>query len=1262
MDKRVVMHDVCDLNSNLTKMKELNHTTSYVTHNNSITPPTHNTMISDAAASGPGHYLHINARHLLYDIRDTHVSTAPQVELPNGQIETASQEGYLYISGLPQAACRAYIFPGFADRSLLSIPTLCDYNCVATYTKHEVNIHLEGRLILTGRRNPITRLWEHELQVPSPQHSASHVVSHATNAELVRWYHGCFMSPAIPTFLAAVDKGFIRPPMLTPLMVRQNLPVAVATSQGHLNHLRQGLRSTKPPSTETETDTAPDTEEPSDTDNFPTTLHLPQHTLHAVTWSPQQRGRSHADMTGRFPVIASSGNSYYLIIFCEDANYIHVEPMASRSDTAYLNAYRHAFQLLRHQGACPTILRVDNEASATMIAEAQRQFGITVERAPPHQHRTLRAERAIQTFKNHFISGLCTTDPDFPLAAHDLLLPLALLTLNLMRASATNPSIPAWEDIHGPFDWNRYVLAPPGMALLIYEAPKTQRASWAPHGVPGYYLGPAVDHYRCHRVWATQTAATRITDTVAWHPRAFRLPGADPAAILTAAVDNLNIAIQAFGQSTHPQQQQLQVLIPSLQAQLTHLRDMYAIQPDAPQNVQRVEPQLTPVQRVDPGPTPGPTPAQTLDQTLAQTIAPTTATTTVTTATTATGTVTTQATAITAAPAATISGRRVPKPNPRYSLSSVVVFTKDDHACTRGAFGNRLKHKQTISALMSANVSQPQPTTYPTTKPITHKTPTYNTLRSGPDGDKWDSTHVEEFERLIETTGTCTFIPWHDKPAERNASYYNPICKVKTATDGTVTYRVRGTVADTHSDYEGPTSAYTANLPTVKILMNAVVSTPGSRVATADIKDYYLGTSMAIPEFMKVALRQIPDAIRARYHLDDIAHEGQVMMRIDKGMYGLVQAGRLAQERLVKHLAKHGYKEAKHTPMLFKHEHKKTVFTLVVDDFCIKYDARADLEHLFDSLRELYIITTDYSGSDYIGLSIKHDFEAKTITLSMPKYVQNALLRFRETDQPSRPTNSPMRYHGFSYGVLQEAVEEDVSPALDPAHVKRVQQIIGVFLYYARALDITFAYPLNKLATLPKNQHLEHLLEHFMDYAATWPNAQIIFRASNMQLATHSDASYLQESKARSRVGGFFNLGSYDPASGEKPNGFIDYTTAIIDVVVSSAMEAEIAGIFVNAQASIPLRNTLEDLGFPQDPTLIISDNLVGVNILNENTSPKKSKSIDMRYYWIRDRIRQKQFRLEWQPGVTNLADYLTKIHPVKHYQAVRSTFVRDAR
>ena len=68
------------------------------------------------------------------------------------------------------------------------------------------------------------------------------------------------------------------------------------------------------------------------------------------------------------------------------------------------------------------------------------------------------------------------------------------------------------------------------------------------------------------------------------------------------------------------------------------------------------------------------------------------------------------------------------------------------------------------------------------------------------------------------------------------------------------------------------------------------------------------------------------------------------------------------------------------------------------------------------------------------------------------------------------------------------------------------------------------------------------------------------------------------------------------------------------------------------------------------------------LNILNENTSPKKSKSIDMRYYWIRDRIRQKQFRLEWQPGVTNLADYLTKIHPVKHYQAVRSTFVRDAR
>jgi hypothetical protein len=188
----------------------------------------------------------------------------------------------------------------------------------------------------------------------------------------------------------------------------------------------------------------------------------------------------------------------------------------------------------------------------------------------------------------------------------------------------------------------------------------------------------------------------------------------------------------------------------------------------------------------------------------------------------------------------------------------------------------------------------------------------------------------------------------------------------------------------------------------------------------------------------------------------------------------------------------------------------------------------------------------------------------------------------------------------------------------------------------------------------------EQMVEHFMNYLHTWSEPCVTFYASDMQLHVHSDASYLSETRARSRVAGFHCMGNYDPASGLPPNGFVSTFSSIADNVCGSAQEAEGIGIFLNAQLAIPSRDALLFMGHPQGETLIVSDNLIGVNILNGHLPPKRSRCMDMRFYWIKDRISQRQFRLEWQPGRTNLADYLTKIHPPAHYPRIRSTYVGD--
>ena len=163
---------------------------------------------------------------------------------------------------------------------------------------------------------------------------------------------------------------------------------------------------------------------------------------------------------------------------------------------------------------------------------------------PPHIHRRNASERAIHTFKNHFIAGLANTDPNFPLSNWCRLLPQAELTLNLLRASRLNPKLSAYAQLEGTFDFTRTPLAPPGTRVIIHEKP-TNRQTLAPHGTDGWYLGPALNHYQCYRVWVPRTHAERIVDTISFFPKAVALP----------ELTHKDAVIQAARELTHALQQ-----------------------------------------------------------------------------------------------------------------------------------------------------------------------------------------------------------------------------------------------------------------------------------------------------------------------------------------------------------------------------------------------------------------------------------------------------------------------------------------------------------------------------------------------------------------------------------------------------------------------------------------------------------------------------------------------------------------------------------
>ena len=133
--------------------------------------------------------------------------------------------------------------------------------------------------------------------------------------------------------------------------------------------------------------------------------------------------------------------------------------------------------------------------------------------------------------------------PDFPLHLWDRLIQQSVITLNLLRPCRRNPAISAYSALEGPFNYDATPLAPPGCKTIIYEHP-AQRRTFAPHGIDGWYLGPAVSHYRCYKIYIPKTRGERISDSVTFHPHLCDTPNVTPLERVIIAASDLTSALQ----------------------------------------------------------------------------------------------------------------------------------------------------------------------------------------------------------------------------------------------------------------------------------------------------------------------------------------------------------------------------------------------------------------------------------------------------------------------------------------------------------------------------------------------------------------------------------------------------------------------------------------------------------------------------------------------------------------------------------------------
>ena len=410
---------------------------------------------------------------------------------------------------------------------------------------------------------------------------------------------------------------------------------------------------------------------------------------------------------------------------------------------------------------------------------------------------------------------------------------------------------------------------------------------------------------------------------------------------------------------------------------------------------------------------------------------------------------------------------------------------------------------------------------------------------------------------------------------------------------------------------------------------------------------------------MFIPITSIPHEIITHYKLHDIVHNGKVYMEIHRGMYGLPQAGILARKQLIRFLEHYGYARVCHTPGLWSHTLHPISFCLVVDDFSVKYIGKEHADNLIQCLRNHYQeVDIDWTGNWFCGVHLDWDYTQRTCSLSMPGYVTNALHKFQHPP-PKNAQDSPYPATEKQYGVKVQLTDPiDTTARLHPHEIKHLQQIIGTFLFYGCAVDPTILTALSQLSSAQATATAvtKYACLQFLHYCASHPASTIRYHTSDMVLKIHSDSSYLNAVGARSRQGGHFFLGNKsDP---DILNVAILHLSAIIKMVLSSAAEAEFGALFHNTKEATPLRTTLEELGHPQPPTPVFVDNSTAVGLANDTVTQRRSCAIDLLFYWVHERVAQKQFHVYWAPAHLNLADYFTKHHTPSHHPRMRKYFV----
>ena len=323
-------------------------------------------------------------------------TTGPYVKVADGRIMSPTKKASLPLpKGFTRQARLAYSFNNLKSGTLISIGQLCDDDCVAIFSKYDVKIIRNNKILIRGRRTD-NGLWKlpigsnHAAPTTTSsnnEHVANGVIQlDSTKRELAEYYGATLFNPVKSTIIHAINRHhFDTWPGMTSKLIRKHLPKRLATAQGHLDQEAKNLRSTQV--TDLDEDITP-SQEPSNTK-----------TQDIMCWVEDITDicKSYSDQTGKFPITSSRGHKYIFVVYHYDTNTIHGIPIKSRNSSDLCAAWLQVYNMFKPHGEAPNIHILDNECSQDMKTMF-KEHKIAHKLVPPHIYRRNAAERAICTY------------------------------------------------------------------------------------------------------------------------------------------------------------------------------------------------------------------------------------------------------------------------------------------------------------------------------------------------------------------------------------------------------------------------------------------------------------------------------------------------------------------------------------------------------------------------------------------------------------------------------------------------------------------------------------------------------------------------------------------------------------------------------------------------------------------------------------------------------------------------------------------------